>query len=109
MKASIRTNLDSINVDGSDHEVSYSHVMLELDNGARYLLNNSETNHYGYNKSTGLLRFDNDVVYARMSVLVDRINDAISTGGKDAINFKNWIAIEPAYGSDRYCNPGIKM
>lgn len=103
MKAFIRTNLDSICVDGMDHEVSYSIIIAELPSGARYILNNSETNHYYYDKSKGLVRIDDDVVYARMNKLVDKIN------ARGYLNFENWTGTAPRYGSQRHTEQCCKM
>lgn len=103
VNASIRTNDSSVYVGGLDRKVAYSFIIAQTANGARYILNESEVNHYYYSKDTGFQRIDADVVYAKMNKLVDKIN------AKGTIDLQYWIETSPAYGSHRYLNPGIKM
>jgi hypothetical protein len=103
VKAFIRTNDSSVFIDGLDRKVSYSFIVAQTANGARYILNDSETNHYYFTKATGFKRIDNDVVYAKMNKLVDKIN------AKGTIDLQYWTETSPEYGSHRYLNPGIKM
>lgn len=101
VKAFIRTNFDRITVDGNDREVEYSFIVAQTANGARYILNDSEANHYFYNK--GLHYIPSEVVYTKMNKLVDKIN------AKGTIDLQYWSETDPEYGSHRYLNPGIKM
>lgn len=103
VKAFIRTNVSSVFIDGLDREVEYSIIIAQTVNGARYILNDSEANHYYFTKATGFKRIDADVVYAKMNKLVDKINT------KGTIDLQYWTETDPEYGSHRYLNPGIKM
>ncbi|WEM33084.1 hypothetical protein EJP02_023 [Escherichia phage EJP2] len=103
VNASIRTNHSSVCIGGLDRKVEYSFIIAETINGARYILNDSEANHYYVAKDTGFKRIPADVVYAKMNKLVDRIN------AKGTIDLLYWTETTPAYGSHRYLNPGIKM
>ena len=103
VNAFIRTDDSSVFIDGLDRKVAYSFIVAQTANGARYILNDSEANHYYFTKATGFKRIDADVVYAKMNKLVDKIN------AKGTIDLQYWTETSPEYGSHRYLNPGIKM
>lgn len=103
VKAFIRTNDSSVYCDGLDRKVSFSFIVAQTADGSRYILNDSEVNHYYFTKATGFKHIDADVVYAKMNKLVDKIN------AKGTIDLQYWTETAPEYGSHRYLNPGIKM